>query len=79
MSVAGGMDTPNMDSENLNIKKFRIKFKHTVEETYTAIIEADTKDEALSIFDDGPFDHLENEESEDSQGLNIEIIDVEEE
>jgi hypothetical protein len=54
--------------------KFEIKFKHTVEESYRAVIEAETMDEALAVFDDEPFDHLENDEPYNTQGIEIEII-----
>jgi hypothetical protein len=56
--------------------KFRIKFKHTVEQTYCAVIEAETKDKALEIFDENTFEFLENDEPEDEQGLNIEVIET---
>jgi hypothetical protein len=58
--------------------KFAIKFKHTVEQTYTAIIEAENEVDAIAIFDEEPFEYLEDEEPSDEQGLRIDIIDVEE-
>jgi hypothetical protein len=58
------------------MEKYRIKFKHTVEQTYCAVIKAKTKDEALEKFDEDPFGFLENEEPEDEQGLNIEVIET---
>ena len=59
--------------------KFEITFKHTEESTYTASIEAETKEEALQIFDDAPFDYLVDEEPSEVQGLDIEIENVERE
>ncbi|GHT09053.1 hypothetical protein FACS189426_06280 [Bacteroidia bacterium] len=56
--------------------KYRIKFKHTVEQTFSDIIEAETEDKALYMFDESPFDYLEFDEPEDEQGLNIEIIET---
>jgi hypothetical protein len=55
---------------------YYIKFKHTLEETFTAKIEASSKKEALEIFDESPFDYLIDEEPEDTQGLDIEIIET---
>ena len=37
---------------------YYIKFKHTLEQTYTAKIEADSEKEALEIFDEDPFGNL---------------------
>lgn len=58
------------------MKKFEVKFKHLIEETYTSLIEAETEEEAMKIFDEEPFDHVISEDPEDIQGLDIEIIDT---
>ncbi len=60
------------------MKKFKIKFKHTVEEYLTAIIEAEDLEEAKEIFEDETFDHLESDEPYDTQGLGVEIIETKE-
>ncbi len=60
------------------MKTFRIKFKHTVEEYHTAVIEAEDLEEAKEIFEDETFEHLENEEPYETQGLSVEIIETEE-
>jgi hypothetical protein len=57
--------------------RYRVKFKHTLEEHYSAIVECNSEDEAIEIVEDSPFDYLENEDPDDSQGLRIDIIDVE--
>jgi hypothetical protein len=60
-----------------SMKRFTIEFKHTVEESYTAIIDAETEDEALELFDDDPFSYLIDGEPDDVQGLRIDITNVE--
>jgi hypothetical protein len=59
------------------MKKFKITFKHTVENTYEAVIEAHTKEEALKIFDYRPFEYLEDDEPIDIKELSIDIINTE--
>jgi len=59
------------------MKKFKITFKHTVEEWYETIVEAETREEAEEVFDDDPFMNV-NEDPFDTQGLEIEIDDIEE-
>lgn len=61
------------------MKEFKIKFEHTLKETYTAVIEAESEEEALEIFEEYPFDYLKDDEPEDVNGLNIDIISVLEE
>ena len=56
--------------------KFEIKFKHTLEQTYTSIVYADNEKEALEKFDDDPFNELVSEDCEDEQGLEIEVLEV---
>ena len=58
------------------MKKYIIKFNHICESTYTAVIEAKSKEEAEEIFNEAPFDYLVNEEPEDEQALDIRIISI---
>jgi hypothetical protein len=59
------------------MRKFKITFKHTVEEIYTCVVEAETKSEALEIFDESPFDCAEiPDEPNAVQGLSIEVIET---
>lgn len=57
--------------------KFEISFTHTEESDYVAIIEAETQEEALQIFNEEPFDHLKDEEPSDVQGTEIVINNTE--
>jgi hypothetical protein len=59
------------------MKKFKIKFTHTVEETYECTVEADSKKKALEMFDDDPFGCGEVSDTPiDSQGLDIDVIET---
>lgn len=58
------------------MKTFEITFKHTIEETYTAHIEAETEDEARELLEDEGFDHLVDEEPSNIDGLRIDIIKI---
>jgi hypothetical protein len=58
------------------MKKFKITFKHTVEITRNTIVEAETEEEAKALFDYEPFNN--DVEDEDEQGLEIEVLKVEE-
>lgn len=58
------------------MKEYKIKFKHLVEQTFTAIIEAEDENHARQLFDEDPFSNLEDEEPANEQGLDIEIISV---
>ncbi|MDR2774018.1 MAG: hypothetical protein LBC19_04620 [Tannerella sp.] len=59
------------------MKKFKIEFVHTVENLYTCVVEAETKEEAIEIFNDSPFDCDEiPDEPLEKQGLEIKIMDV---
>lgn len=57
--------------------KYAIEFKHIVEQTYTAIVEAETEEEARNLFDKDPFSNLEDDEPSNEQGLEIIINSVE--
>ena len=50
------------------MKTYRIKFEHVEESTYTAVVEANSYEEAMDIFEESPFDYLENEEPDNVQG-----------
>jgi hypothetical protein len=60
--------------------KFKIDFKHTLEQCYIATIEAETKEESEKIFDKEPFGHFEenDEEPYNTSGLEIEILEINE-
>ena len=58
------------------MKKFKIEFKHTVEQYYTAIVESETKEKAVEIWEDSPFDYLENDEPYVEQGLKLNIVKI---
>ena len=60
------------------MKKYAIKFVHVVEQTFTAIVEANNEDEAKSLFDADPFGNVKDEEPEDEQGIEIKIESVKE-
>ena len=53
--------------------KYKIEFTHTEESKYYAIIEADSKEEAIMICESEPFDHLESEEPHEVNGLEVEV------
>lgn len=56
-----------------------IKFKQMVEMTYTAYVNADTKEEALEMFNENPFGYVPEDEGVDSEdGVSLEIISVKE-
>lgn len=58
--------------------KYAIEFKHVIEQTYTAIVEAENEEEARQIFDEDPFSNLEDEEPANEQGLEIIIESIKE-
>lgn len=60
------------------MKKFEINFKHTLEHSYRATIEAESKEEAEKIFEDEPFDHFEENDDEpyETSGLDIKILEI---
>lgn len=60
------------------MKEYEIKFKHTIEENYTARVKAESMEQALTLFDDDPFAGVEDEESESTQGLRIDILEAKE-
>lgn len=58
------------------MKKYVIKFEHVEESTYTAIVEAESYEEAMDIFEESPFDYLEDEEPDSVQGLTYHVSEV---
>ena len=58
------------------MKKYVIKFEHVEESKYTAIVEANSYEEAMDIFEESPFDYLEKEEPDDKQGLTYHVSEV---
>ena len=51
------------------MKKYVIKFEHVEEKTYTAIVEANSYEEAMDIFEESPFECIEDEEPDITQGV----------
>ena len=58
------------------MNKYVIKFEHVEESTYTAIVEANSYEEAMDIFEESPFDYLEDEEPDSVQGLTYHVSKV---
>lgn len=58
------------------MKKYVIKFSHVEESKYTAIVEAESYEEAMDIFEESPFDYLEDEEPESVQGQAFHVSKV---
>lgn len=58
------------------MKKYVIKFEHVEESTYTAVVEANSYEEAMDIFEESPFDYLEKEEPDNVQGLMYHVSEV---
>lgn len=54
---------------------FKIKFKHTVEITYEANVEAESEEQARVYFDDSPFDYVQGD-GEEGDGVSIDIISI---
>ena len=53
--------------------EYKIEFTHTEESKYYAVIEADSKEEAIMICESEPFDHLESEEPHEVNGIDVEV------
>lgn len=58
------------------MKKYVIKFEHVKESTYTAIVEANSYEEAMDIFEESPFDYTKKEEPDYKQGLMYHVSEV---
>ena len=58
------------------MKKYVIKFSHVEESEYTAIVEAESYEEAMDIFEESPFECIEDEEPDTVQGLTYHVSEV---
>lgn len=58
------------------MNKYVIKFSHVEESEYTAIVEAESYEEAMDIFKESPFDYLEDEEPDSVQGQAFHVSKV---
>ena len=58
------------------MKKYVIKFEHVEENTYTAIVEANSYEEAMDIFEESPFECIEDEEPDTVQGITYHVSEV---
>lgn len=58
------------------MKKYVIKFEHVEESTYTAIVEAESYEEAMDIFEESPFECIEEEEPDTLQGITYHVSEV---
>ena len=58
------------------MNKYVIKFSHVEESKYTAIVEAESYEEAMDIFEESPFDYLEDEEPDSVQGQAFHVSKV---
>lgn len=56
--------------------KYVIKFEHVEETAYTAVVEADSYEEAMDIFEERPFNYVKNLDGEDSQGAGWHVSEV---
>lgn len=56
--------------------KYKIKFEHVDETAYTAVVEADSYEEAMDIFEKSPFEYVENLEGDDSEGAGWHVSEV---
>lgn len=58
------------------MNKYVIKFEHVKESTYTALVEANSYEEAMDIFEESPFECIEDEEPDTVQGLTYHVSEV---
>ena len=58
------------------MNKYVIKFSHVEESEYTAIVEAESYEKAMDIFEESPFDYLEDEEPDSVQGQAFHVSKV---
>lgn len=56
--------------------KYVIKFEHVDETAYTAVVEADSYEEAMDIFEKSPFEYVENLEGDDSRNVDWHVSEV---
>lgn len=58
------------------MNKYVIKFSHVEESEYTAIVEAESYEEAMDIFEESPFEYLEDEEHDGVNGIDYYVSKV---
>lgn len=58
------------------MKKYIIKFNHVEESEYTAVVEANSYEEAMDIFEESPFDYLEDKEPNSVEGIDYYVSKV---
>ena len=58
------------------MNKYVIKFNHVEESEYTAIVEAESYQEAMDIFEESPFEYLEDEEPDGVNGIDYYVSKV---
>lgn len=58
------------------MKKYVIKFSHVEESEYTAVVEAESYEEAMDIFEESPFEYLEDEEPDSVNGIDYYVSKV---
>jgi len=58
------------------MNKYVIKFNHVEESEYTAIVEAESYEEAMDIFEESPFEYLEDEEPDSVNGIDYYVSKV---
>ena len=58
------------------MNKYVIKFSHVEESKYTAIVEAESYEEAMDIFEESPFECIEDEEPDSVQGYEFYVSKV---
>ena len=58
------------------MNKYVIKFNHVEENEYTAVVEANSYEEAMDIFEESPFDYLEKEEPDGVEGIDYYVSKV---
>ena len=58
------------------MNKYVIKFSHVEESEYTVVVEAESYEEAMDIFEESPFDFLEDEEPDNVNGIDYYVSKV---
>ena len=58
------------------MNKYEVDFLHKVDITYRGVIYANSKEEALKMFEESPFDVVEELDSYDEQGQDIKLLEI---
>lgn len=58
------------------MKEYSIKFEHTKVDTYIAVVRANSEEEAKALFNDSPFDYVESNEPEYTEGEKVKIVRI---